>query len=1447
MKKSVFKVFSFVSILALMLMALPVQSAQAVSPDIVISQVYGGGGNSGATLTNDFIELFNRGATSVDITGWSVQYASASGTSWAVTALAGTVQPGQYYLVQEAAGSGGTTPLPTPDATGSTNMSGTNAKVAVVNTTTALSGSAPSDASIVDVVGYGSANFYEGSGAAPVLSNTTAALRAGGGCTDTDDNASDFSTASPAPRNTASPLNPCGGGDVAPYVTSTTPTDAATNVAIDANIEISFSESVTVSSGWFDIACATSGTHTASESGGPQSFTLDPNIDFANDETCTVTVYAAQVVDQDGTPDNMAADYSFSFDTASGSVVEASVVISQVYGGGGNSGATLKNDFVELYNRSTSTVDITGWSVQYASSSGSSWQVTGISGSIASGKYYLVQEAAGAGGTLNLPTPDATGSISMSATSGKVAVVNSSTALTGTCPTGSNISDFVGYGSANCSETSPAPGLSNTTADLRKSDGAQDTNDNSADFVSGAPDPRNSSFPFGAVGLATPANVLSGESTLLTVTVTPGVDPVSTGITVSCDLSPIGGSGTQPLYDDGTSGDQSGGDNIFSFTTTDTTPGTQNLSCTFADAQGRSGTTTITVTLLTVLPIGTVNGPVGDTDDGTTHVSPYVGQTVLIEGVIYEKTLQAISNSTNTYKGFYIQNTSATADDDPTTSDGLFVFMSTYTSLIGGYVPTVGDEVVISGTISEYYNMTELSSASLVKLARSGVDIEAEVPPVVANPPANLADANRYWERLQGMRIQVPQDSIVLGGRNVFNPADAEIWVASPDSTIAERTDPYTRRTFRDAHPLDDNYDPNNWDGNGYRILIGSLGIKATEGDAQTLIDPARTFDTVTNAPAGGLNYTYSKYRIEVTEQPALSEGVDPAANNPPVALDRNFEYSIVDYNLENLYDYRDNPFSGCDFAGDTGCSNAGTPYISPVSPPYDYVPADDAVYQARLNDIALQIINDLHSPDILMVQEIENQDICTVSGNALDCGTTDNADGKPDDLQELALKIAANGGPAYDAAFDRDSSDLRGIVPAFMYRTDRVELASPVGDPILGGSPAIPGYTAVPYDSDVSNPKTLNAVYTGTGACETNWVFPRAPDIGLFRIYDTSVGSDNFRDVYVINNHFKSGPDTCVAHRTEQAKYNAAIVAFLQAAKPDARIIVGGDLNVYPRPDDPFTPIGQPSSSDQLGALYDPSLGLKNVWEFLLDQNPASAYSYVYVGMAQTLDQMFVSQSVLDDLEQVHSTHINSDFPADYPDDVARGTSDHDPQLIGLNLVPACRGMDATIYVDRNGKIVGGPQNGQAYSGLLSGTLGDDVIVGTESSDTILALGGDDVVCSLGGNDTIYGGDGNDVIYSGDGNDFVYASLGDDTVEGGNGDDSIFGSAGQDVLDGGAGQDVLEGGLDADTLSGGGENDTVLGGPGNDALDGGAGTDVCNGGLGTDTDTACEVRILLP
>ncbi len=182
---------------------------------VVISQVYGGGGNAGSTYTNDFIELFNRGTSTVSLNGWSVQYASATGTSWQKTDLTNiTLAPGQYYLIQQAQGAGGTTPLPAPDATGTIAMSGTAGKIALLNVNTLITAgtSCPTGPTVEDIVGFGTtANCFEGAGSTPAPSNTNAVLRAANGCTDNNSNTADFSAGAPTPRNTAAALNPCSG------------------------------------------------------------------------------------------------------------------------------------------------------------------------------------------------------------------------------------------------------------------------------------------------------------------------------------------------------------------------------------------------------------------------------------------------------------------------------------------------------------------------------------------------------------------------------------------------------------------------------------------------------------------------------------------------------------------------------------------------------------------------------------------------------------------------------------------------------------------------------------------------------------------------------------------------------------------------------------------------------------------------------------------------------------------------------------------------------------------------------------------------------------------------------------------------------------------------------------------------------------------------------------
>ena len=305
------------------------------SSNLVVSQVYGGGGNTGATYTHDYIEIFNRGTTSVSLNGKSLQYASAAGTgalganSTQLTELPDVMVPaGSYFLVQEFSQAAVGSPLPTPDHTDPTaiNMSGTAGKVALANGTDSLGCNTAAtcaangnDTRIIDLVGYGTtANYFEGGAPAGAPSNTTADFRSGAGCQDTDSNGADFTVAVPLPRNALTMPIVCP-TDLAPAIAERTPADGASGVAVDSDVTITFSEPVNVSGDWFAISCTGSLNHPATVTGGPATFTLNPNADFAPGATCSVVVIGAQVTDQDtdDPPDRLADDPSWSFTTAS--------------------------------------------------------------------------------------------------------------------------------------------------------------------------------------------------------------------------------------------------------------------------------------------------------------------------------------------------------------------------------------------------------------------------------------------------------------------------------------------------------------------------------------------------------------------------------------------------------------------------------------------------------------------------------------------------------------------------------------------------------------------------------------------------------------------------------------------------------------------------------------------------------------------------------------------------------------------------------------------------------------------------------------------------------------------------------------------------------------------------------------------------------------------------
>ena len=188
--------------------------------NLVISQVYGGGGNAGATYTNDFVELYNPTNAPISLSGYSIQYASKnsvsvtlSGTS-AITNLTGTISAGKYFLISLASGGVNGIALPTSDINNAaTNMSGTDGKVWLCNSTTGLTlgtaGSPTSTTNVIDLVGFGVANYYEGTSAAPAPSNTTSIKRASNGCTDSNNNSADFVSGVASPRNSATAANTC--------------------------------------------------------------------------------------------------------------------------------------------------------------------------------------------------------------------------------------------------------------------------------------------------------------------------------------------------------------------------------------------------------------------------------------------------------------------------------------------------------------------------------------------------------------------------------------------------------------------------------------------------------------------------------------------------------------------------------------------------------------------------------------------------------------------------------------------------------------------------------------------------------------------------------------------------------------------------------------------------------------------------------------------------------------------------------------------------------------------------------------------------------------------------------------------------------------------------------------------------------------------------------------
>ena len=301
--------------------------------------------------------------------------------------------------------------------------------------------------------------------------------------------------------------------------------------------------------------------------------------------------------------------------------ISTTIVISQVYGGGNTATGTFNADFVELKNISASPQSLNGMRLFYGSPTGQFGSSTGNTFSLPNvtlqpGQYFLVQASGGTSG-LPLPSPDAVSTLNMGQSSGKVALVNGLTenscgATETPCSLPSNqILDVVSYGSSSNSEgNAPTPTLSPTSSAVRKESGCKDSDNNLADFdVVSPPVPRNTSSAvvtcntsgnLQAALSANPTTVTPGSSVLITVTVVPASNPPSTNISVSANLLSISGVANQTLFNDGTNGDVTAGDNIYSFSATVPSGeegGSRTITAVAADGQDRAVNMSVTITI----------------------------------------------------------------------------------------------------------------------------------------------------------------------------------------------------------------------------------------------------------------------------------------------------------------------------------------------------------------------------------------------------------------------------------------------------------------------------------------------------------------------------------------------------------------------------------------------------------------------------------------------------------------------------------------------------------------------------------------------------------------------------------------------------------------------------------------------------------------------------------
>lgn len=502
-------------------------------------------------------------------------------------------------------------------------------------------------------------------------------------------------------------------------------------------------------------------------------------------------------------------------------------------------------------------------------------------------------------------------------------------------------------------------------------------------------------------------------------------------------------------------------------------------------------------------------------------------------------------------------------------------------------VVSLGDDVEVSGKVDEYYGMTELeASAGEVSVKSSGNALPA---PLTLNPPFDFNAARVYFESLEGMYVGLPE-ALTVGPTD----ASSRSWVVNAALGIS--------RVFQeDAR------------GTGEVICLGDGGSFQVEPQV-------KVGDRLADV-RGALDYEVGEYCVQLVSAPRITQ--DPQVPATPAVLEPPFLLRLATFNLANLFDTADDPLTDDDVLS-------------------------AAEYQRRLQKRALALHETLQEPEIVALQEVENDAV----------------------LQALVLRpeLVAEYGYLWF-----DGPDARGIDVALLYRQERVqvmEASARQGCTVLQDGLGPDG------NGDVHNPQNaLTCDRDGDGILDGNRLFSRPPLWVRVWVCPQACGAlpqeESGVELWLVVNHFKSKiEDTLTTaftlpRRQEQAEFVAGMVEDIRLGAPQANLVVLGDLNDYPQ-------------SQPLQTLE--AVGLANTVHSI---PPAQRYTYVFQGISQVLDHILVGLNLPLACVAVETFPINADYPVTFNgvNDSLHRSSDHDPLVIRL------KALEFSLFMPQVGK----------------------------------------------------------------------------------------------------------------------------------------------------------------